>query len=68
MIEVYKIVSGKYDPEVSDIIQIQKQTQNTRGHEYKLFKQRCRLNLRKHSFCNRVCNIWNDLPKTSTIR
>jgi hypothetical protein len=50
MIEVYKIMSGKYDSEISNIFQHQEQeNHNTRGHKYKLFKPRCRLNIRKNS-------------------
>jgi acyl CoA:acetate/3-ketoacid CoA transferase len=64
MIEVYKIMSGKYDPEISNIFQHQEQeNRNTRGHKYKLFKPRCRLNIRKNSFCIRVVNMWNSLPE-----
>jgi hypothetical protein len=41
MIEVYTIMSGKYDPEISNIFQHQEQeNHNTRGHKYKLFKPR----------------------------
>ena len=29
---------------------------------YKLQKSACHYNLRKHSFCSRVVNIWNSLP------
>jgi hypothetical protein len=64
MIEVYKIMSGKYDPEISNIFQHQEQeNRNTRGHKYKLFKPRCRLNIRKNSFCIRVVNMWNNLSE-----
>jgi hypothetical protein len=64
MIEVYKIMSGKYDPEISNIFQLQEQeNRNTRGHKYKLFKPRCRLNIRKNSFCIRVVNMWNNLSE-----
>jgi hypothetical protein len=41
MIEVYKIMRVKYDPEISNIFQHQEQgNRNTRGHKYKLFKPR----------------------------
>ena len=64
VIEVYKIMSGKYDPEISNIFQHQEQeNRNTRGHKYKLFKPRCRLNVRKNSFCIRVVNMWNSLSE-----
>jgi hypothetical protein len=36
MIEACKIMSGKYDPEISNIFQHQEQeNRNTRGHKYK---------------------------------
>ena len=34
---------------------------NTRGHAYKLVKNRCRLDCRKTSFSFRVINMWNFL-------
>jgi hypothetical protein len=64
MIKVYKIMSGKYDPEISSIFQHQEQeNRNTRGHKYKLFKPRCRLSIRKNLSCNRVVNMWNSLSE-----
>ena len=33
----------------------------TRGHKYKLFKRRSRLNILKNVFSNRVVDIWNNL-------
>jgi hypothetical protein len=38
-------------------------TDQTRGHSKKMQKGNCRQNLRKHSFKNRVTDIWNDLPQ-----
>lgn len=34
----------------------------TRGHNYKMYKQQCRLDVRKYSFAYRVVDIWNNLP------
>ena len=36
----------------------------TRGHKYKLFKRRSRLNIRKNVFSNRVVDTWNNLPSS----
>lgn len=62
LIEVYKIVSNKYDPAVSTLFD-KNLNQATRGHKYKLYKKRPRLDVRKYSFCFRVVDIWNKLPK-----
>jgi len=61
MIEVYKIITGKYEGAVAprlerdDILVI-------RGNELGLKKFRPRYDLRTYSFTNRVVNIWNSLP------
>ena len=34
-----------------------------RGHKFKLFKKRVRLNIAKYSFSDRVCDRWNGLPE-----
>ena len=34
----------------------------TRGHKYKLYKPSVRTDCRKFSFCNRVIDLWNNLP------
>ena len=61
LIETYKILTGKYDSAVSNILQLC-DMDSTRGHRYKLYKTRSRLNVRKYSFCCRVTDIWNSLP------
>ena len=35
------------------------QSTNTRGHSLKLFKNHCRLDIRKNFFVNRIINVWN---------
>jgi len=49
MIEVFKILTGKYD------------TCRTRGHNLKLVNYRCHYDLRKYFFCTRIINTWNSL-------
>lgn len=61
MIEMYKILTGKYDPNVSDFVKVN--TNDRRGHQLKVFKQHTRLNLRKYSFVHRSVNLWNSLPE-----
>ena len=34
----------------------------TRGHNRKLSKEHCRLDIRKNSFSQRIVNTWNSLP------
>ena len=65
MIELYKITTGKYDPEITDFIRWRKDYSartNARGNSHKLFAQRPKLDLRKYSFTVRATNIWNSLP------
>ena len=38
-----------------------KKDSRTRGHEVKLLKDQCRLDIRKHSFSQRTINEWNKL-------
>ena len=61
MIELYKILTGKYDEDVSNFLRTRDDS-TTRGHQYKLFKTRTRLDLRKYSFTQRTVKIWNNLP------
>lgn len=61
-IEMYKILTGKYDQDVSNFINLNNQ-QITRGHHLKIKKERPRTIQRKYSFVNRTTNIWNSLPE-----
>ena len=62
MIEVFKILRGIYDQEVTSNILKLENTTRTRGNDYKLKKMYCRKNIRKFSFSCRITNIWNSLP------
>lgn len=62
LIETYKILTDKYDPEVSRLFTMRNES-TTRGHNRKIFKKRPRLNTRKYSFCYRVVDLWNQLPE-----
>ena len=44
MIELYKILIGKYDEDVSNFLRTRDDS-TTRGHQYKLYKTRARLDL-----------------------
>jgi hypothetical protein len=63
MIELYKIATGKYDSEVTEGLLKYSIHGSTRGHQYKLYKTRPRLDLRKYSFFQRTVAPWNSLPK-----
>ena len=72
LIETYKILTNKYDPEICEnFIELRKDS-NTRGHSLKIYKQRCKLNVRKNSFPHRTVEAWNSLPdqviKAETIQ
>ena len=66
MIEVYKLLQGKYDSDASNIVKLHKDsdtTKGTRGHSLKLFLEYAHTNVRKESFSLRVTRLWNDLPE-----
>ena len=61
MIEMYKILTGKYDVDVTPkVFRVYDST--TRGNMFKLNKGRAKYDLRKCYFTNRVVNAWNSLP------
>ena len=58
MIQTYKYMSGLYHRNfliISD-------ERRTRGHERKLFKERCNSQIRSSFFVNRITEQWNNLP------
>ncbi len=62
MIEVYKLLTGKYDNELPPLLELQGEGSITRGHKLKLKKQMARTNIRSQFFTLRVVNHWNSLP------
>jgi len=63
MIETYKLLTGKYDQQVA--LTLPKNVTSeyfTRGSCNKLLIKRCRYDLRKNFYSNRIVNIWNSLP------
>ena len=60
MIEVYKILTGKYDPRVTDFITLS--SSSTRVHSYKIYKEQSNRDLRRYSFIHRSVKPWNNLP------
>ena len=63
MIETFKIMTGRYDKEVTPNLKIIDPDIPTRGHKYKLSKIRTTTTIRKNFFANRITNIWNSLPE-----
>lgn len=61
MIEVYKILTGKNKTDYRKYFTLSNH-KRTRGHVYKLSKNRSRLEIRKNFFSQRVVNKWNGLP------
>ena len=62
MITVFKLLHGLEDIDPSLVIPNTQESDRTRGHPRKLFKPRCRLQLRANSFRHRVVCDWNSLP------
>ena len=65
MIEVFKIIKGFEDIKASTFFIFSDGV--TRGHPFKIYKQRCRLNIRKYFFSQRVVDIWNSLPARAVL-
>ena len=63
MIEVYKILSHKYDEQVCPGLNKSEYT-STRGHSLKLKTERAKYDLWKYSFTSRIVTIWNSLPNS----
>ena len=59
-IEVFKILNGYENIDRNMFFSLNKDSR-TRGHEVKLVKDQCRLDIRKHSFSQRTINEWNKL-------
>ncbi len=66
MLEIFKMITEKYDPKVLDLLSLHSHEAGryTRGHTFKLKKPSCSNNISKHFFTRRVVNIWNNLPKS----
>jgi hypothetical protein len=60
----YKVLFGLASVDWSSMFTFNS-TAITRGHSYKLFGKTSRVNIRHHFFCNRVVNVWNNLPATN---
>ena len=61
MIEMFKILSGKYDIAVTPQVKIEYNS-ITRGNNLRLQKHRTKYDLHKYFFTNRAFDVWNSLP------
>ena len=61
MIEVYKILMGKYDPTLPSILR-RNFNSTTRGNPLKLCTYLPKYDLCKYNFMVRVISLWNSLP------
>ena len=59
LIEVYKIMSGKYDSDVCEGLIARRVEERSTGHPLKIFKERPKKDIRKYGFPHRVVDIWN---------
>lgn len=64
LIETFKIMKDIYKTDKNKMFRMK--MNQTRGHEFKIFKNHTRLNTRKYFFTQRVINDWNKLPKIAT--
>ena len=63
LIEVYKILTEKYDSDVCQGFIKLRGESTTRGNSLKIFKGRPKLDIGLYSFPHRVVDIWNKLPE-----
>jgi hypothetical protein len=67
MIEMYKLISGKYDVGQTNIVRLWKDMAvrtSERGNLLKIYPERVNHTLRKNYFVIRSVPLWNDLPES----
>jgi len=64
LLELFKVKSGLSTIPLNTYFELNTDTR-TRGHSWKLTKKRCRLDVRKYFFSERVIDRWNSLPQTA---
>ncbi len=62
MLQTYKILHTKYDLQDGTFFQSASDAR-TRGHPYKVFKERAVSSTRRNFFSCRVTELWNELPE-----
>ncbi len=59
----HKLATGKYETGIAAVLQFDEGAGPvTRGHKYKLRKNRCETKLRQNSFAEKIINTQNGLP------
>ena len=66
MVQVYKIMND-IDKVDKDKLFAMSQYAGTRGHPFKIYKKRFRLNIRGNYFSNRIIDSWNELPENTVM-
>lgn len=65
LIEIYKILTGRERVDSTKFFQLADSSDHhLRGHSLKIFKPRCELSSRLHSFSQRSIDAWNGLPQS----
>jgi len=60
----YKVIHNQISVLNDDFLVFADCTSITRGHCYKLYKGYLQVNTHKYFFANRICDIWNALPRS----
>ena len=64
LIQVFRIVNGFDSLNIEDFFELDNGSGHAlKGHKWKLKVKRCRLQLRKYLFSQRVIGSWNKLPE-----
>jgi hypothetical protein len=61
LIQVFKLVKGIENVDYHQFFRLADNS-GTRGHKYKIIKDRSRLEIRRNFFSQRIVNVWNSLP------
>ena len=68
LIEVYKIMTGKYDSEVCEGLIVRREDERSTGHPHKIFKERPNRDIRKYGFPHRVVDVWNRMRMGGVVK
>ena len=61
LIEVFKLINRLENVDYRQFFELDTKCR-TRGHKFKITKERSRLDIRLNFFSQRIVNIWNSLP------